>query len=332
MKPQTVEKIRLYMAQKAPKPVFYIAWVFRMMYKRIRMPEHKRCFGKLNPDKVFYVIRLFPPASGFLANYNYVLGYMKHAYDLGYIPVVDMENYGTIYQQKEPVNDTNNVWEYFFEQPIDPLTNKRYSLEEVYNSQNVVLSNASMEYYSNKGDEETLKWQREMAERVPFKTDIQQCIDEIYHKIIQGDWCVVAALFRGSDLSGRVIGHAVQATVDDVIPLMREKATLWKYDHVFIKTEEQEIIDKVKSVVPNVLYVESKRISGYDKGKPGENAAWANSDLEQIESLLEYLTSIYIASRCQYLIGSMNNGLYTALIWNRGEYQSVYVIDKGYYT
>lgn len=42
-----------------------------------------------------------------------MLGYTKYAFDKGWIPVVDMENYETLYQEENPVNGTRNVWEYF---------------------------------------------------------------------------------------------------------------------------------------------------------------------------------------------------------------------------
>ena len=126
MTPQKIEKIRFWFGRKATRWIFAIAVFFRHIYKALKYPEIKKCFGELNPDKTFFVIRLAPPATGFLANYNYVLGYMKYAFDKGWIPVVDMENYASLYQEEGPVNGTRNVWEYFFEQPYDEKTSKRY--------------------------------------------------------------------------------------------------------------------------------------------------------------------------------------------------------------
>ena len=165
-----LDKMRSWIPAHAPEWVFKASMAVWEAYKNLTMPEQKKSFGNKNPDKTFFVIRLYPPAAGFLADYNYVLGYMKYAYDNGWIPVVDMQNYQTLYNEDHPIHGTTNVWEYFFEQPLDPATGKRYTLEEVYQSKNVILSNGSDQRCNFTGDKdpEVLKWQHEMAERAPF--------------------------------------------------------------------------------------------------------------------------------------------------------------------
>lgn len=98
--------------------------------------EEKRSFGKLNEDKVFYVIRRRPPGWGFFSNVFYVLQGLHYASSKGYIPIVDMENYwvGEL-SSLQKINGTKNAWCYFFNQV------SQYSLDEVYKSKNVVLSN-----------------------------------------------------------------------------------------------------------------------------------------------------------------------------------------------
>ena len=168
-----LDKMRSWIPAHAPEWVFKASMAVWEAYKNLTMPEQKKSFGNKNPDKTFFVIRLYPPAAGFLADYNYVLGYMKYAYDNGWIPVVDMQNYQTLYNEDHPIHGTTNVWEYFFEQPLDPATGKRYTLEEVYQSKNVILSNGSDQRCNFTGDKdpEVLKWQHEMAERAPFNAE-----------------------------------------------------------------------------------------------------------------------------------------------------------------
>ena len=120
-----LDKMRSWIPAHAPEWVFKASMAVWEAYKNLTMPEQKKSFGNKNPDKTFFVIRLYPPAAGFLADYNYVLGYMKYAYDNGWIPVVDMQNYQTLYNEDHPIHGTTNVWEYFFEQPIDPATGKQ---------------------------------------------------------------------------------------------------------------------------------------------------------------------------------------------------------------
>ena len=120
-----LDKMRSWIPAHAPEWVFKASMAVWEAYKNLTMPEQKKSFGNKNPDKTFFVIRLYPPAAGFLADYNYVLGYMKYAYDNGWIPVVDMQNYQTLYNEDHPIHGTTNVWEYFFEQPLDPATGKQ---------------------------------------------------------------------------------------------------------------------------------------------------------------------------------------------------------------
>ena len=120
-----LDKMRSWIPAHAPEWVFKASMAVWEAYKNLTMPEQKKSFGNKNPDKPFFVIRLYPPAAGFLADYNYVLGYMKYAYDNGWIPVVDMQNYQTLYNEDHPIHGTTNVWEYFFEQPLDPATGKQ---------------------------------------------------------------------------------------------------------------------------------------------------------------------------------------------------------------
>lgn len=99
--------------------------------------KHKN-FGNLNPEKTFYVIRRRPPGWGFFSNIFFVLQGLEYAQKNGYIPIVDMENYwvGELSSLRK-INGTHNAWCYFFNQVSE------YSLEEVYKSKNVILSNGS---------------------------------------------------------------------------------------------------------------------------------------------------------------------------------------------
>ena len=90
-------------------------------------------YGNKNSNKIFYVIRRSPGA-GLFSNLTYVLNHLKIANKHNFIPVVDMENYPTIYNEKNKVNGTKNAWLYYFDQI------SKYSLDEVYKSKNVILT------------------------------------------------------------------------------------------------------------------------------------------------------------------------------------------------
>ena len=98
--------------------------------------------NKLNPDKIFYVIQRHP-GCGLFSNVTFVINHLKVAKDHGFTPVVDMENYTTVYNEKKKVCNTFNAWKYYFEQTSN------FTLEEVYNSKNVIITD-SIFYDKNK--------------------------------------------------------------------------------------------------------------------------------------------------------------------------------------
>ena len=65
---------------------------------------------------------------------NYVLHHLLIAEKFEFIPIVDMENYFTFYNEKSSINSINNSWDYYFE-PVS-----KYTLKEVYESKNVIIS------------------------------------------------------------------------------------------------------------------------------------------------------------------------------------------------
>lgn len=336
MRSSFVTKLHELLLTKAPYPLFRASVWLWDTYKKIRMPECEKSFGEANPNQTFYVIRLYPPATGFLANYNYVLGYMKHAYDCGWIPIIDMQNYETLYQEKEPVMGTTNVWEYFFEQPLDKKTGRRYSLAEVYSSKNVILSDGNEHFCNYSGDEDTLKWQSEMAELCPFNKETEQYIQNVYQtlkKDIPGEVDLIGVPIRGAELKKRVIGHYVQASPEEIAEMLEERLTIWRHKGremaIFVNSDEEETIDFFRNRFPNVYYTHATRFKNYSEKYGFAENVCKNST--KYQTILEYLTNTYILSQCDSFIGSMNNGWYTALIWNHGRYSHVEMVDKGIY-
>ena len=345
MKIETIDSIRLFLGRKLPPPIFRIALFFRIIYKSIRMHEQKKSFGSLNPDKTFYVIRLYPPATGWLANYNYILGYIKYALDRGLIPVVDMEHYATLYTEEKPVNGTKNVWEYFFSQPAANTTTQQhnntttqqhnnttilsYSLDEVYKSKNVILSNGSLPLFHMEIKKDIMQWQMEMTKLIPFNETVKSHIEKKLSAILPSGKRILGVAVRGSDLNQRLIGHHIQITAQELLPIIKQRIIDWKIDYVYIVTEDQKTIEFFTQHLSNVIFLDIKRL-----GKTEKNTSTMVSTANQTGkycSLLNYQTSVYILSQCTCLLGTLSNGLYTALLWNQGKAEQIEIIDKGVY-
>lgn len=324
-----IKEPRLYAAKLLPGRMLEAMLPVWEFYKKAKMPEERRSFGSLNPDLTFYVIRLYPPGGGYLSNYLFVLGYMRYAYEKGWVPVVDMKHYQTQYSDPEK---KENVWEWFFEQPLanDSSDGKRYTLDEVYRSKNVILSNGTEAFHSNAMDsKETLRWQREMMKRVPFNKTMSEHMEQVFREIFpdRDHIRVIGVPVRGTDLKSRVKGHPIQVSAREAARIALEKADAWGMDSVFVNAEEEQDLDAFCATVPNARYTKTVRIRSYEGGSP----AYANRTLTQFEALRDYLTNMYLISKCDALIGTMNNGFYTAYLWSDGHYENCLRIDKGTY-
>ena len=92
-----------------------------------------KSFGVLNKDKIFYIIKR-SPGTGLFSNVTFVLNHLRICKKNNFIPIIDMENFKTIYNENKKIKNTNNAWEYYFEKLND------FTLEEVYQSQNVFIT------------------------------------------------------------------------------------------------------------------------------------------------------------------------------------------------
>ena len=91
-------------------------------------------FGKKNKKKIFYIIKR-SPGSGFFSNYVYIINHLRIAEKFGFIPIIDMKNFKTIYNDKNILKD-KNAWNYYFKNI------NRYKLKDIYQSQNVLFSSS----------------------------------------------------------------------------------------------------------------------------------------------------------------------------------------------
>ena len=92
-----------------------------------------KTFGNKDKSKIFYIIKR-NKGSGFCSNFAFVLNHLKLADEHNFIPIIDMKNFKTIYNENSGSLKNKNSWNYYFKQ----VTN--YSLEEVYKSRNVIIS------------------------------------------------------------------------------------------------------------------------------------------------------------------------------------------------
>ncbi len=301
-----------------------VTYVLGIMLRKIMMPECKKKYGDKNPDKTFFVIRQYPLGQGgVLCNYIYTIKMIEYATNRGWIPVVDMENYKVLYSQVNSVNGSQNAWEYFFEQP------DKIELHEVYQSQNVILSSAIMkldDFHSL--DSTVLSKRGNMALNVPLNAYVMDFIYEHVSDILDKLEFnrVLGVYYRGTTYK-MLKDHPSPIEESEYLDMIKQEMIVQNCNYIFIISDEWEFVEKMKKTYSNVLYVEHPRIKGFDTQKNKSiREQLPDGSKDEIENLLYYLEDVYIFSKCTSIIGSMNNGLYTSIIWNNGEYENVKII------
>ena len=122
------------------KVIYPVLYKLNLVFFHWPDREHVIHPGMENADKWFYVIRGGGgvDSSGLLAMYRQDVRKAEELSQNGYIPIIDWQNYQTLYSSDLPDRKGRNTWEYFFEQP------SKYTLQEVYSSKNVVLGGWSL--------------------------------------------------------------------------------------------------------------------------------------------------------------------------------------------
>lgn len=305
--------------------------LLKILGRKYYFQEEKKSYGKLNKDKIFYVVRRTPPGAGLFSNYTVSLLHILEAENRNLIPVIDYESYYSDYKEEEMINGSNNAWEYYFRQPSS------YKLDEVYRSQNVILSGELPKNSSNIWCADFLKNIKEIeklhkiSKKVDFNSSVKNYLEKKYEEIIPKNKKILGAAIRGREYTEqKPKNHPIQPDLREFIKLIQEKYREWQCDYIFITTEEEKTLEKLKEVFKEkLLYVPRERFKEYNGGNLREQRFERKND--KYLTGLEYTTEIYILSKCNSIIAAPASGITAAFIFNGNKYENKYIFDLGYY-
>lgn len=218
-------------------------------------------FGEKNPDKTFYVIWHDFLGSGFFSNFKQVVLHIKLAEHLGMTPVVDCQNFKTLYSEQDPVNNTTNSWEYYFKQ-VSPHT-----LEEVYQSKRVFFCSGEFPRdisFNNlpKGKEAGFYKGESYKEFVEKRIELQDAVkDEVkkYEHFFKKR--TLGIHFRGKEMN-IAQHHPFGATVEQMLRYTDEIITKFNIEQIFLATEEKDYLDLfIKKYGSKVVFYDAFRVS-----------------------------------------------------------------------
>ena len=282
----------------------------------------------------YYIIIRSHRGAGFFSNYVWVLGHVIFARKLGYIPVVDMEHYPTLYSEDQPINGTSNAWNYYFEDVSD------ISLQEVYENGHYVLAkDKPLHKYAGKYCDSEYRFPSSKAvsyyatyiERyLKVRMELQEEFDAEWSRNISSSDQVLGIHVRGTDMKNN-LGHPMpadaQTYLQRVKKFLKEHPTVNK---VFLATDEndvKEIFENAFQDTPYKLFMnEAFRV--WDTGafkKTGIHELQVENARPFHKYLLgkEVLQDAWFLHKCDYLMCGCSNITNVAILWNSNRYKEI---------
>ena len=288
----------------------------------------------------YYIINRSVGGAGFFSNYMWVLGHVIFAQKLGYIPVVDMENYKTLYSEDVPVNGELNAWNYYFEN-VGAIT-----LAEAYKSGRYVMGpDMPLHRYEGKYCVGSYRFPTRKAiayygpiieKNLIIKKELTDSFEEAWAKKVSGKDKVLGIHVRGTDMKNN-LGHPMPADIsaylDKARELLENNPEITK---VFLATDECNVIAIFEKALQDTRWTlfmndvfrvwdtEGKKHVGVHETKV-ENARPFHKYLMG----KEVLNDAYCLSKCDYLICGHSNVTNVVLLWNQNKFKQIACIERG---
>jgi hypothetical protein len=257
-----------------------------------------------------------PPAWGFFAGVTSVLQGIMYAEKYNLTPVVDMENYWVAeLSSTKKINDSYNAWCYFFEQISD------YSLEEVYKSKNVILSEGSRILGGS-------HWFSDRSLLYLSEIDHLRTISEIINKYIKLNkntldhfnkikddlnWSpsqTLGVFIRGTAYRTNSGVNDIPPAIESIIVNIKNTLSEKNINKLYISTEDYEIYSTLckelmnYQIIPNIRY---KKILSVEDWQKSSKATPDGGILLGYDRTLNYLIDILLMTECEYSIATLSN-------------------------
>ena len=276
---------------------------------------------KLDYKNINFVVikRALCPFCGLFSNYISYLGCIRESLIQGFIPILDFESYKNIINGFVIEPSKGNPWEYYFNQPFgyaySNVKRNAKNLKYIECLTNIVRPNDSI--FLNK---ESMKYWHFMANQyIPIKNEIIIESNNIINRIFNGSRNVLGVLLRGTDYTARrPLYHPIPPKTEDVIRDVKLLDNKYKYDWVFLATEDDNIRQAfIKGVGAKVKFILNKSKITYNYTT--KNLLAYNIDFKSnIEFNKIYLLNIIILSKCLDLLAANTSGTIGAFILTEG--------------
>lgn len=173
--------------------------------------------------------------AGFWSIVASTLAHCDIATQRGLVPVVDMENHPSVYQEQAPVNGTRNMWEYYFQQP------KGRSLANIGHSPVENDGTIPSGYPRELGDETYRALWRKYAKLQPH---IEQKIAATVANL-EVSRTTLGVHFRGQEMR-TAVGHKFPPTLGQMNSAITHVLETGDFDRILVVTEAEQYVSALK--------------------------------------------------------------------------------------
>lgn len=302
--------------------------------------EHEWPFYLARARKKYYIIRRPALGAGFFSNYWWIMGHVVFAHKLGYIPVVDMQNYKTLYSEDVPVQGEWNAWNYYFEN-VGSI-----GLQEAYDSGKYVLAEERpLNKYGNKYCEKVYRYPTEktidyyypiVRDYMVIKPAIRESFESEWNEIKRSDSKVLGIHVRGTDMRNNM-GHPVPATLDKYIECAEKILDSdVQIGSIFLATDEESVIAIFQNYFEqrNIRIYYNKAFRSSNDSKEGKQIGIHETELNNPREMHKYLMGLevlkdaWFLSECDYLLCGHSNITNVVLIWNNNKFEDVFCLNE----
>ena len=198
--------------------------------------------GNKNKNKTFYVINRSPGA-GFFSNLTFILNYIEYAKKKKFIPIIDMQNFPSIYNEQEKIFDSLNSWDYFFEKI------NKYKLSEVYKSKKVIFSSNYLKknMYVDISDNQNFN---KIKKIIKIKKIYYNEVKKFLKKKLKKKEKIIGVHLRGTTYK-IAKNHPFPVPKKMMLNILNQIVKREKADKIFLCTEEKNYYDYFKQKLKN---------------------------------------------------------------------------------
>ena len=277
----------------------------------------------------YYIIRRPVPWAGFFSNYQYVLGHILFALEQNLIPVVDMQDYPTLYNEPKGFHHIKNAWNYYFEDPAG------VSLKEAIRSKRFILceptylehSERYCEEYGFPSSEAVSYYAPFIEEYLRFTPQVQEHLNVVYKKL-EGKAFVLGVHYRGTDMrSGSYSDHPVTKALEEYLCCVKQFLHCYPDAMIYLATDEEEAVSTFTQHFGDKVLMQSVfRSTANGNAQDGIHFQENDRPHHHYQMGLEVLTDAWMLSKCHALICGLSNVAGVAVLWNQNQYQEIKVI------